>query len=253
MFTRRLKNPLMSLPGIAVISMLFMLFSCEKPEGPGGRGSIKGQVMVRTFDKGFRIQQAEFPAANEDVYIMYGDEQTISDDQATTPDGRFEFQYLSKGDYTIFLFSEDSTGQSTSGFVVVEHTVNLSSTRQVADLGKIYINKTIEVDGGKANISGQVMQVIYSQDLMSVTDTIPGQDIDVFLLYEDDKQYSGRIRTLYDGSFTFTNMIKGNYTVMVYSEDVNGGKELIPVKKNINVATIRGDFNAGILYSTMKD
>ncbi|MFC2112432.1 hypothetical protein ACFLTA_04115 [Bacteroidota bacterium] len=239
--------------GIVAMTATLVFYSCEKPEGPGGRGVIKGQVIQQTYDRGFRVQQSEFPAADEDVYIIYGSGQTISDDRSTTPEGRFEFQYLSKGDYRIYVYSEDSTGESASGMIPVERSVNLSSNKQEVDLGEIFISRTLEVDEGQATIGGKVMQVNYAKGFVYIIDTIPAQDIDVYLIYEDDPHYFDRIRTLYDGSYSYPKLIKGTYTIYVYSEDINRGSELIPLKKNLEVDAVRGVFDSGIFYISKED
>ena len=136
--------------------MILLHASCERPEGPGGKAAIRGQVMIRSFDRQFRVLQSVYPAADEDVYILYGSSQTISDDRTTSPEGKFEFKYLSKGDYTVFVYSKDSTGNSGSGEVAVMRSVSLSTNKDEADLGRINIYKTLQVDDGKALVSGTV-------------------------------------------------------------------------------------------------
>jgi hypothetical protein len=243
--TRRFYGRL--LPAVLAAAIL-LLASCEKPEGPGGKCTIRGQVILRSYDKKFRVLQSVYPAADEKVYIQYGSSQTISDDRTTSPAGIFEFKYLSKGDYNVFIYSDDSTGNSASGMIAVERSVNLSSNSQEADLGRINIYRTLDVDEGQAVITGLVRQVNYSKDFIYAVDTIAGQDLDVYLVYEDDPNYSDRIRTLHDGNFAFPNLIKGSYTVFVYSENTNRSPEKVPVIKNINVDDLQGMFDAGTLY-----
>jgi len=210
--------------GISILPALLILAgSCEKPAGPGGRASIKGQVIEKVYDLEFRNLQSALPATDEDVFIKYGNDETHSDDRKTSPEGKFEFKYLSKGDYKIFVYSDDNTGTSESGRISIETSVNLSSKDQVADLGVIEIYKSIDIDDGYATISGQVLRVNYSRDFLSIIDTVFAQDLDVFLVYEDDPGYFDRVRTIYDGTFAFPNLIKGNYSVFVYQDDILGG------------------------------
>jgi hypothetical protein len=51
-----------------------------------------------------------FPKAGKDVYIIYSDnEGDVYDDSFETNwDGTYQFEYLRKGDYTVFIY-EDST------------------------------------------------------------------------------------------------------------------------------------------------
>lgn len=227
-----------------------LMFSCEKPEGPGGDGSVEGQVIVNTFDRQFRVKQSESPAADEDVFISYGNSGTVDDDRTTSDDGRFVFEYLSKGDYRIFVYSEDSSG--TGGTVAIERFVDLSSGSKAEDLGKIHILRTLDLDEGLASIQGKVKLVKYSNGFLLIRDTIPAQDVDVYLIYEDDPHYFERTRTLWDGKFTFQNLLKGTYRVYVYSEDIEGGSKLVPVEKEVDINTADGVFETGTIY-TAKD
>ena len=230
--------------------MLIMgVSSCEKPEGPSGRGSISGQVMVTTYDRGFRVKQAEFPAADEDVYIFYGDSRTISDDRTTSPDGRFEFSYLSKGDYRLSVYSEDSTGKDPSGIVAVETPVQLGSNNEEKDVGQIGIVRGLDFDEGLATLGGQVLQVNYTRGFGFIIDTTAAQNLEVYLIFEDDPHYSERIRSLYDGSFSFPNLLKGSWSVYVYSDDPAGGTEMIPVLKEVKITEADGVYDAGTLYT----
>jgi hypothetical protein len=248
-----LRHPRCIFPFAGIFLLALLLHSCEKPEGPGGKGIIRGQVIVKTYDPQFRVLQSTLPAADEDVYIIYGSSETISDDRTTSPEGKFEFKYLSKGDYKIFVYSEDSTGNPESGTVPVERSVNLSSNSQEVDLGQIYIYETMEVDDGNASIVGQVLQVNYWDNFQFIIDTTYAQEVDVYLSYEDDLHYSDRVRTQEDGSFAFAGLIKGNYRVFTYSEDVKRGIEKIPVTKSIQVDALQGLFDAGILYIAKED
>ncbi len=240
-------------PVLGSALFLFLFNSCEKPEGPGGKGTIKGQVMMRAYDRQFRVLQSVRPAADEDVYIQYGGGETVSDDRTTSPEGRFEFKYLSKGDYTVFVYSEDSTLSSGHVPVPVERSISLTSNNQVYDMGQIFIYESLDIDDGHATIAGRVMQVNYSIDFIYIIDTTCAQELDVYLVYEDDLHYSERVQTLYDGSFAFPDLIKGNYSVFVYGDDIEGGTEKVAVMKNVTVDAMNGLYDAGILYRPRED
>jgi hypothetical protein len=49
-----------------------------------------------------------YPAADEDVYIQYGDHVSPDDKVQTNYDGEFEFLYLRPGKYTVYVFSKDT-------------------------------------------------------------------------------------------------------------------------------------------------
>ena len=123
---------------ILPIFILLMVFSsCRKVEGPGGSVTIKGVVIERNH-VGTSI--FEYPAADQDVYIIYGSENSFYDDDISTSyDGSFEFRYLQKGDYQIFAYQDNPSVASGTDEVLVQ--VNASENNQVIILDTIYIDK----------------------------------------------------------------------------------------------------------------
>ncbi len=120
------------------IFILLMVFSsCRKVEGPGGSVTIKGVVIERNH-VGTSI--FEYPAADQDVYIIYGSENSFYDDDVSTSyDGSFEFRYLQKGDYQIFAYQDNPSVASGTDEVLVQ--ANASENNQVIILDTIYIDK----------------------------------------------------------------------------------------------------------------
>ena len=123
---------------ILPIFILFIVFSsCRKVEGPGGSVTIKGVVIERNH-VGTSI--FEYPASDQDVYIIYGSENSFYDDDVSTSyDGSFEFRYLQKGDYQIFAYQDNPSVASGTDEVLVQ--VNASENNQVIILDTIYIDK----------------------------------------------------------------------------------------------------------------
>ena len=63
--------------------------SCKKVEGPGGAATIKGKLLK---EKTIAGQTYYYDAADEDVYLIYGNEDSFYDDDIKTSyDGTFEF------------------------------------------------------------------------------------------------------------------------------------------------------------------
>lgn len=92
----------------AIISSLFLL-SCSKYEGTGGRASIYGKIRIqqRLFVNGIFVDSVTFDGAKEDVFILYGSDDTALDDKVECSyDGTFKFDYLQPGTYTIFAYNE---------------------------------------------------------------------------------------------------------------------------------------------------
>lgn len=87
-----------------------------------------------------QITLQDGPFADEDVYIIYGDEDDIYDDNIKTNfDGTFEFNNLRKGKYKVFAYSKDESNTSnplTAEMVEIEIGGN-----EDGDVGTITISK----------------------------------------------------------------------------------------------------------------
>ena len=53
--------------------------------------------------------QDTLPAADKDVFIVYGNHMSPDDKVVTNYDGDFEFRNLRSGDYTIYVYSKDTS------------------------------------------------------------------------------------------------------------------------------------------------
>jgi hypothetical protein len=97
---------------IVVASMVITMITiaCKKPAGEGGRACIRGTVHSRNYNSNFSTFLNQHPGADLDVYIIYGDDATYGDRIRSGPDGVFEFKYLRKGNYKIYVYSRDSLG-----------------------------------------------------------------------------------------------------------------------------------------------
>ena len=113
--------------------------SCKKEEGEGGDSSIHGRVWVRNYNQNFSWLNGEYPGYDEDVYIIYGNDLTFGDRTRTGPDGYFEFKYLRKGNYRLYVYSEDSTMTTISGDTVFYKNVTISSKKENVDAGTFII------------------------------------------------------------------------------------------------------------------
>lgn len=92
--------------------------SCKKDEGEGGTSTISGKVIEEKWDNSFSLLENSYPARNQDVYILYGDDNTTYDnDYKTSYDGSYEFNYLQKGTYKLYVYTEDTTGLAANGTV----------------------------------------------------------------------------------------------------------------------------------------
>ncbi|MFW6370932.1 MAG: hypothetical protein ACOC10_06975 [Bacteroidota bacterium] len=197
--------------------------------------------------------QSSGPAGDKNVFLIYGDDETYADDVSTSYDGVFSFPYLTKGKYTIFLYSDDETMASEDGKKMVKRNFTLNDNKDTQDLGEIITYNTMDIDDGFATISGQILQVNYSNNFVFLKDTTYAQELPVYLIYENDDTYCERIRTLQDGSYAFKNLIKGNYTVLYYSENTNGSVEDIAVSIPATITGVYDTISLGKTYRNNED
>lgn len=110
-------------------SLLFALVTgCTKPEGEGGTSAIYGKVYAFDYNSS-GVLQNEFYLADEDVFIIYGDEDNYYDDSYKTSfDGSFRFQYLRPGTYTVFTYSDCES--CPSGTEEISQTVEITGNNQ---------------------------------------------------------------------------------------------------------------------------
>jgi hypothetical protein len=123
-----------------VLSIVILsLTSCSKYEGEGGSSTIKGIVREQKYNSLGNVI-AEYPIADQDVYIIYGNESNFYDDDIKTSyDGSFEFRYLKKGNYRIFVYEDCNT--CPSGKKEVMKTLEITKNNQIIDLDTIDIKK----------------------------------------------------------------------------------------------------------------
>lgn len=74
-------------------------------------------------------------------------------------------------------------------------------------------------EGGSSSIYGKVIVRDYNSDFTYLKEVYPGQDVDVFIIYGDDKSIDDRARTSYDGVYEFKYLRKGTYKIFAYSKD----------------------------------
>ena len=119
---------------VLLVSISF-LSSCEKTEGEGGTSTIIGQVYIKNYNADFTRKLGEYYAPDVDVFIIYGEDSIYSDDFKTGINGWYRFEYLNKGKYTLYTFSDDSTRRDPSNMIPVSVTVTIdeNNTSYIAD------------------------------------------------------------------------------------------------------------------------
>ena len=122
---------------LAFAGVLFLLQSCSKVEGPGGSSSIVGKIHVNVYDVAGNLIN-DYDAQDEDVYLIYGSEGSFYDDDVKTSyDGTFEFNYLQKGTYQLFIYEDCNSCASGKKAVIVD--VEIIDKKTTTDVGTINI------------------------------------------------------------------------------------------------------------------
>lgn len=125
---KNLYSPLMTL-------MLFVITSCDKEPGDGGSSEIRGTVVERDYIL-FPGIYTDGPAQELDVYICYGtDDNAIDDRTRTSFDGSFKFTGLRKGDYRIFIYTEDTALTNYGNQVPVQIDTRIDKNHSERNLG----------------------------------------------------------------------------------------------------------------------
>ena len=124
-----------------ILSLSIFCFSCSKEAGEGGNSSIYGKVIVHNYNSSFTELNDIYDGADEEVYIIYGNDKSYSERIRTSYDGVYEFKYLRQGNYTVFVYSEDSTLTLPSGKYAVIREIEITGNRQTVKADDIIIFK----------------------------------------------------------------------------------------------------------------
>ena len=142
---------------IIICAVAFGFIACDKTAGEGGTSIIEGQVyklytsevVVNELDgfgndTTYKIIDTLYYQLDEgeDVYVIYDDnEGGIYDDKFKTDyQGRYRFEYLRKGEYTIYTHADSSDVDMTYTFPVFKH-VNISSNNSTNTVDDFIIEK----------------------------------------------------------------------------------------------------------------
>lgn len=108
-----------------------------------GAATIRGVVKVIDY-----VDMSSWPnlvvdkiyyATEQEVYLTYNKHSFYDERVRTQSAGVFEFGGLIPGNYLVFLFSDDVTGESDK--VTLEFEVSIEDLDQIVDLGEITIEK----------------------------------------------------------------------------------------------------------------
>ena len=122
-----------------IAMMVVAIFSCSKEAGEGGNSTIYGKMTTYNYNAEFTNLRGIYPSADEDVYIIYGNDRSYSERVRTNYEGVYEFKYLRPGDYTIYAYSKDSTLTIVSEMVAVIRKVTITGNKETLEVEEMKI------------------------------------------------------------------------------------------------------------------
>jgi hypothetical protein len=204
---------------LLISALSILILSCEKEAGTGGTSTITGKVIEKNCNSSFTTVYSEYAKADQDVYIIYGDDGIYSDRTRTNYDGTFKFDYLRKGKYTIYVYSKDWEQSSGSGIVAVKKEIEITDNDAVFTTDTFEIYESDEDTWGTATIVGRVLMQNWDANYTYINSEYYKADENVYLIFGNDSIYTKHFSTDYNGYYRFTNLPLGNYTVYALSED----------------------------------
>ena len=127
--------------------MVIAFTSCEKGTGEGGTSVIEGQVYkIFTFQNPLSGEwdTSFFQLdAGKDVFIIYSDNLgSIYDDKFETDyNGRYHFEYLRKGDYTIYTYSDSTDNSNVKYEYPIFKNISITSNNSTNSVEDFVIEK----------------------------------------------------------------------------------------------------------------
>lgn len=198
---------------IVAALLCFALASCNDHEGEGGTGTVQGYLkQVNHPDDDYQLNVDTIDAVKTDVFIVYGDDAFHGDDVETGPDGFYQFEYLTPGEYTVFAYSTLATGEK----VAVSQTVILERG-QVAEVPTMYIHS------GKAYGTSIVKGKVWGMYFHNAAYHGEGWAYEhrVYLRKLGDIFHQDDVRVGIGGVFAFQKVLPGSYEVITYTQDAN--------------------------------
>ncbi|MDQ3046382.1 MAG: hypothetical protein M3R27_02460 [Bacteroidota bacterium] len=132
---------------VLLITIVLITSACKKGPGTGGNSSIKGKIWVKEYNANFTVVNNEYPGADRDVFLVYGDEIGNNEDTKAGPDGAFEFKYLRPGSYSVYTFSKDKEAilgppaYSSAPEKIILMKIEISKKKETVDAGTLEVTE----------------------------------------------------------------------------------------------------------------
>jgi hypothetical protein len=237
-----------------VFLSILLTTSCSQDEGVGGNSNIRGKLLINYYNDDFSqlLSSEPMPAQDKDLFLIFGDDSVVGEKTSTSYTGDFEFEYLWPGNYKLCYYTEDtlpSLSDKIDTKIIKE--IKLAKNETVV-LNDLIMYKSLDWNEGTSTISGTVYVKNYKNSSeypnMIVKDITPAQDIDIYITYGNHKFYDDRIKTSSNGTFVFSNLIRGNYRIFMYSEDIAGGTANKVIEDTIEVTENNQDISISDIF-----
>jgi len=132
---------------LASLIILFFVSSCEKSPGEGGTSTIQGSVYKLSTYYNVLTQQTDTVYyqldSKKDVYIIYSDNENefYNDNIETNWNGQYRFDYLRKGDYTLFVYKDSTDALNISYDYPIFKHVKIDANNSTFTLPDFVINE----------------------------------------------------------------------------------------------------------------
>lgn len=123
-----------------LFSIAVFYSSCKKGPGEGGRASIKGKVWTENYDAQLITLKDTGYLGGQKVYIIYGDETAVGNNQDSNHEGAYEFTYLRTGNYKVYVYTKTANAQLDSAVVWKGEITDKKQVLELPDF-KIKTNK----------------------------------------------------------------------------------------------------------------
>lgn len=110
--------------------LLPLFYTCKKEPGTGGLATIHGKLMGYNVNKyGLKFDSGYYVGVK--VYLSFGSNKTVDAEARTGMDGSYEFDWLQKGKYTVWLNANCGCPNDT---FIDSKKIEITKSREVVEL-----------------------------------------------------------------------------------------------------------------------
>ncbi|NQY11096.1 MAG: hypothetical protein HRT71_16490 [Flavobacteriales bacterium] len=170
-----------------LILFILTFVVCEKQEGEGGKGEISGTVTERLLAADGSTSETR-PAADVNVFIIYGDNDGYQDNIKTSFSEDFKFHNLRNGSYTMYAVGDcDICASGVSNPDTTEVEKN-SVTAYIS------IATNVDYDDGSVDLIGTLIAQQYIGPA-PFGDPYVLQNREVYIRYNNEEVYFDKMDT----------------------------------------------------------